>query len=678
MLQEATATDRQARYLPHIDGLRAIAIALVIAHHAWPQWLPGGYVGVDVFFVISGYIITRGIYAEISHGEFSFLTFLSRRARRLIPAAIVCFFLTSIGAAVILAPEALVDYSHSLLSAFAMLSNVFFYSTSGYFSPAAIEKPLLHTWSLAVEDQFYLTWPLLLLMLRRILSPSRILWAVLALAAVSLVHAEFSVGRDPDYAFYWLIPRAFELLLGCALAIAAIQPPDARYGNVAAALGLAAIFASVWILTPHSPVPGLALLPVCLGTAACIWGASSCATAGIGAVLSSAPIVFLGKISYSLYLYHWPLLSLSTHILGRSPDAIEATALVAVSILAAVASWSLVEQKMTSTLRLRSSSPRHILGVTCAMAALVAAAGWSLSLDHGWKRRLNDTAQSVYAAAGTANPWHEACDGERMVFANNVSCTLGKPRPDGKFDFAIIGDSNADHFVPMLHALASAQGAAGRQVTRSTCGPIVGLYRTRERRLDKEEICAAFQADVIKFIDNNPSLKTVILSAAWQDYEMIPASLNETGQSLKMEIRANETAIDFFLDSTVRLLRERGIRVIIIGQVPWLEPYSLGCFALAAQTGDRANCATKRSQAVRSIQESQQKFSQAAAADPQLQFIDMVDALCTSDLCSGFKENVFLYRNYNHLNAVGSAYLANFIDIALAPRSPPSAGHPVN
>ena len=152
-------------YLPFVDGLRAVAILAVVAYHALPWTLPGGFAGVDVFFVISGFLITRSIAAEMADGSFSVPTFFVRRARRLLPAALVCFFAVAILAGFILLPDAYLYFGRSLLSAILMYANIFFYKTGGYFSAPSLEKPLLHTWSLSVEDQFYLTWPLLLMVL---------------------------------------------------------------------------------------------------------------------------------------------------------------------------------------------------------------------------------------------------------------------------------------------------------------------------------------------------------------------------------------------------------------------------------------------------------------------------------------------------------------------------------
>jgi len=216
-------------YLPFIDGLRALAILAVVAYHAFPGVVTGGFVGVDVFFVISGFLITSLVASEISNGSFSLYRFFVRRARRLLPAAFVCVVVVTVLASFILLPDALWYYERSLLSFVGLYANFFFYWTGGYFSAPALEKPLLHTWSLSVEDQFYLTWPLFLMLATRFLSRRTIIGIVVIAIAASLWMAEAKVAVDQEYAFFMLPTRAWELLSGAALALVA---PQIKFGRV--------------------------------------------------------------------------------------------------------------------------------------------------------------------------------------------------------------------------------------------------------------------------------------------------------------------------------------------------------------------------------------------------------------------------------------------------------------
>jgi peptidoglycan/LPS O-acetylase OafA/YrhL len=326
-------------YLPHVDGLRAIAVALVVVFHAWPSVLPGGFIGVDVFFVISGFIITRQLAAEMESGGFSYLAFLGRRIRRLIPAAAVCCILTAMAAAVILMPDALEMFSRSLVAVWGMLANFYFFKETGYFDAPAAEAPLLHMWSLAVEDQFYLTWPLLLLLLfKRQWTRPQMLVALALLAALSLAHSQHAATHHPQAAFFLPLSRAFELLAGCALALALpfLTTPSRGRGLIDAA-GLILVLGSAVLLSGQTPFPGFAAVPAIVGSMLLI-GTGLTGSTPVSRVLSLPPVLLVGKMSYSIYLYHWPVLALATYALGRAPNAAEAGVLVAVALVLAALS----------------------------------------------------------------------------------------------------------------------------------------------------------------------------------------------------------------------------------------------------------------------------------------------------------------------------------------------------
>ena len=176
---------------------------------------------------------------------------------------------------------------------------------------------------------------------------------------------------------------------------------------------------------------------------------------------------------------------------------------------------------------------------------------------------------------------------------------------------------------------------------------------------------------MLKFVDANPSLRTVVLSAAWQDYQSLPATLNEVGRRLHRSTQGNQTAIQFFVATTVKLLRDRGLQVVLLGQIPRLEPYAIGCFARAAEAQDYDRCGTARDSAAQKMTEAQQAFKAAADADPHIRFIDMLQILCPAQVCSGFRDGAFLYRNRSHLNGTGAAHLARHVDIPLIPPASP-------
>lgn len=647
-------------YLPHVDGLRALAVALVVIFHAWPDALPGGFIGVDVFFVISGFIITRQISVEMEEGRFSFAAFLGRRARRLIPAAFVCSLLVTAAALLVLMPDALVAYSESLVAVWTMTANVYFYLNSGYFDAPSAEAPLLHMWSLAVEDQFYLTWPLLLLVLsRRLLTRPRIILAVLGLAAVSLVHATHAARADPSLAFYLPFSRAGELLAGAALALGLplVRPPAPRVRPLLDLAGLALVAGSAFALHAGVPFPGLTVVPAVAGSVLLI-GAGLFGATPVSRLLSLKPVVLTGKMSYSIYLYHWPTLALATYWLGRTPDAGEAALLVLASLVLAALSWYLVEQALTRRLGLYEMAPSGLFGRTVAAATalcLLAAVGVA---GRGLPQRLDEPAYNVYRAASTGNPLRKICDGYELAFRHERHCTFGRPLASGaSYDVAIFGDSNADHFVPMIAELAERAGLAGRQVTQSACAPLIGARFDRSAAV--EETCARYQETILKFLDRNPGLKVAILSWAWSIYDGLAA--NRVAHRY-----ASTTAPTFeaFVAATVAIFRQRGIKVLIIGQVPHFTTFSLRCLAEAARNDtEEVDCAVSRDYVDKKLGSYQRVIEAIDVADEGVSFLDMRALLCTDILCSAFKDEVLVYRDRSHLNAAGAAYLSRYTSL---------------
>ncbi len=642
-------------YLPHVDGLRALAVLLVVVFHAWPQFAPGGFVGVDVFFVISGFIITRQIALEMEAGKFSYAAFLGRRVRRLVPAAFVCSVLVTLAALVLLMPDALEAFSRSLVACWALIANVYFFRSTGYFDTPAAEAPLLHMWSLAVEDQFYLTWPLVLLLLftwcrRR----PQILGAIALLAVLSLAHSEHAAHTRPAVAFYLPLSRAFELLAGCGLALALPYLRPIRGQALLDAAGLALVVASAALLSAATPFPGLAVVPAIAGSVLLI-AAGLTAPTPVSRLLSLGPIVLTGRMSYSIYLYHWPVLAFATYVLGRAPQAAEAAALVALALVLAALSWLLVEQKLTRAIGLSAASPLSLLGRTLAASGALVAFGLVGLAAEGWPQRLDEPAALVYRAASSANPLRHACDGYDLAFSHQGACTFGAPLGKAGYEIAVFGDSNADHFVPMIAELAARAKLSGRQVTQSMCGPLIGA---KQRRPDHvERACTAYQRTILDFLDRNPNLKIAVLSSAWSGYTT--ASANELFPGAAAA-GAPPPFADF-ARHTIDILRRRGIKVLVIGQVPHFRTFSLNCLVNAARLDTESmDCTIPRPLVDRELDPSQNAFRAIAASDPGVTFLDMVGLLCTRERCSAFKDDMLLYRDRGHLNGLGSAYLARY------------------
>ncbi len=343
-------------YRADIDGLRAIAVLSVLAFHIQLRGTQGGFVGVDVFFVISGYLISSIVFSEIAESRFSVTRFYERRIRRIFPALFVMLAVLSVFAVIYLLPAELTAYSKSMLAATASGSNFYFWQHSGYFdSPTSY--PLLHTWSLAVEEQFYILFPLFLVLVRKF-SPTRLRLSVIILFCASLVASVAIVFQNREAAFYMPYTRAWELLLGTLLSLGMFpRLQSAWQRNLATIMGIGLIVFSILFYTQRTLFPGLSALAPCVGSALII-GAGESGSSLIGKILSWRPIVFIGLISYSLYLWHWPIIVLQQMgvLLGESaitshrmaallpPHRLNMIVEITLSLVLGILSWRFVER----------------------------------------------------------------------------------------------------------------------------------------------------------------------------------------------------------------------------------------------------------------------------------------------------------------------------------------------
>lgn len=337
------------KYRPEVDGLRALAVIPVVLFHAGLGF-PGGYVGVDVFFVISGYLITSLIIKDLERGSFSMLDFWERRARRILPAGTAMVVATLLLGSLAMTPESsdALGMSASWQSLFG--ANIYFERTIDYFSGAAEEMPLLHTWSLAVEEQFYFVVPVLLylIFLRSVLpARSTLLGLIFAAMIASFVFAAFQVRNDASAAFYLLPSRAWELLMGSFIALAPAATGKKVFRNLLAWTGVACIAIPYFAYDHHTQFPGPMALTPCLGAALYIWASRDLGEAGSRPLIircfASKPIVFIGLISYSLYLWHWPITALANYWSLLGSDLTVGVGIVIASILLAILSWRFIE-----------------------------------------------------------------------------------------------------------------------------------------------------------------------------------------------------------------------------------------------------------------------------------------------------------------------------------------------
>ncbi|MEY2936597.1 MAG: hypothetical protein RL033_7346 [Pseudomonadota bacterium] len=608
------------RYRADIDGLRAIAVLPVLLFHAHLGGVRGGFVGVDVFFVISGYLISSLIVNELDRGDFSILRFYERRCRRILPALFAVFLVTSALASLVLMPPDLASFGRSLLSSVGFVSNVYFWKVSGYFDGAADFKPLLHTWSLSVEEQFYLVAPYLLVGICAFLR-KRYLTFLVPLAIGSLLLSQWAVSHAPSAAFYLLPTRFWEILLGSLLAVSRTAGTQSRpLREAAGALGLLGILGACFLYSDETRFPGFAALAPCVGATLIIYAGTG-GTNLVGRLLSSTPFTFIGKISYSLYLWHWPLFALYRYHVARTLTATEAAALLGTSFVLAIASWKFVEAPFRQS---RPGSGRRVVFLGSGAGALAAATFAGTAMATG------GLPSRVPGFELVATPGEDEYDTspEGTCFlddtqqvsdwgADHCWITRGQgPR------VLLWGDSFAAHYVPGLKHLASRVQADILQYNLSACPPVIGFDTL------SNPPCRAFNEQVVDVIGKY-QIEGVIVSGRW-DY------------ALRRHVQPED------IRASLERLLSLGVPVHVIGQSPLFGNQVQTLFAQAGGSRSQPDgwgTVTFGSDLNVRI---------AGATPPGIHFIDPLAQFCHLPSCQYRDHGKFMIWDEGHFSTYGS------------------------
>ena len=553
-------------YRRDIDGLRAVAVLPVVLYHAGVGF-PGGYVGVDVFFVISGYLISGLLVREMEGGGFSLVEFWHRRVRRIFPALFMMVAVTLLVGGLMMIPDDFKELGQSALAQCFMASNIFFWSDTGYFATAAESKPLLHTWSLGVEEQFYLLFPLFLAWLRHRVSKHM---AVILLSVLggSLVLNLATTGAFPSAAFFLLPGRAWELLLGAVLVFYPLSqnsnPAGGQWvGELAAVLGLVCILVPATCYSNQTPFPGFAAIPPCLGAALILWTGQKHQTS-IHRVLSCSPLVAVGLISYSLYLWHWPVLVYSNKFTSEGGSTIKVVAaqmLIAVTL--AVLSWRFVETPFRRRLWMASMPSMFRFGLAGTVS--LAIIGGIASATKGLPQRLPERVRRL-----SENPQGLDFDQNLGITAQDIVINrvpkLGAIGDTGP-SFALWGDSHAMAISPVVDVLGKQHGRWGYILSRVGTPPLLNTWRAGG---DKSSV--EFNQAAVDFIRRH-RIPLVILVSYWA--LNVEGAKNGSGHGLITDNEKSpptpENAQASFqrqLLATVESIQECGARVAILRQVP--------------------------------------------------------------------------------------------------------------
>lgn len=621
-------------YRTDVEGLRALAVLPIVLSHVGFGALSGGFVGVDVFFVISGFVIARSITSDIDAGRFHLGAFYFRRACRILPALLVVVALTTIAAVVLMLPEDLESYFRSVAAVGGFVSNVFFWKSSGYFEAAAQTRPLLHTWSLAVEEQFYLLAPAALAWLYR---SARRQWvtAILLVAACSLAVSIDTVAIAPRAGYFLLPARMWELLLGAAIALTSAAPFSRTLPReIMAAGGMAMIVGATLFLDERSPFPGWNALFPCLGALLVILAGAGAGRRPIVNRLLARPVPrWIGRISYSLYLVHWPLIALFRYRMLRAPTIAEAAAIVAVSIGLAALSWRFVEEPARRWAHRRPGTTpeqrRVLLAAVLASMTLVVG-GLAGAATRGIPERFPDYRRVRLAGQeqwGGATCFNE--DPSLPIAWDADRCTRLR---GSRGRILLWGDSHAAHYVPGLIARQRQLDRDVLQYTFAGCPPILAYHSAARPG------CSLSNARVPGLV-RALKIDHVVLAARWEEAPM--HTLARLGE-------------------TIAALRVTGVRVSVVGPSP--------IFGAWPQTIDYLSGQDKRriGAAVNTVGSDVIAVVRGQAA--QAAFVDPTASLCRGKRCPYRIGAAWLYADDSHLHVAGSAWAADLFMLNLLQR----------
>ncbi len=661
-------------YRPEIDGLRAIAITSVVLYHTAGAVFTGGYVGVDIFFVISGYLITSIILKEACDDAFSYTNFYARRARRILPALLAMLAFVTLAAFIVLLPADLVVYSKLLISTLFFGANFNLAATPGYFDANMHENPLLHIWSLSVEEQFYLLWPTLLLLMRRKFSRRALTVAVLSLAALSLLFAEVTVHIWPRSAFFHLPARGWELLAGAVLAMDLLPKTANRQAREAlSSIGLALMAAPVFLYTKETVFPGFSALPPVAGCALIIYATGAGQTKA-ERFLSWKPVVFTGLISYSLYLWHWPILALASYVVLRPLEPMESLICAGSSILLAVISWQYIEKPFRKRLAIRLGSLVAFkrFSIPALMPSGYAAIGVTIIL----------TVFGTIFEQARGVPWRYPSDirvlAENVPAPKKIELCTAEYRPRGlpiecqfgdRSARAILwGDSHGGHY---LDAAVKAYGN-GRAFMHFGCMPIAGAKFVSVSGLDLNPACANSSAKTIEEILRLKP-KIVVIAGRWTKSEELPygRELRENGylvdaSGILSRLGSRQTFADS-IAKTAGIFTKAGIKVVLLGQVPEMTVSPRRCLALSMRFGlANENCGfVSRKEAERRQHYVNLALDNVAKANPDVFVFHPFDSMCGDERCEAVKDGKVLYFDSDHLNGDGANWLMEQFRLAL-------------
>lgn len=640
------------RYRREIDGLRALAVAPVILFHAGVPGFSGGYVGVDIFFVISGYLITTLILDEMEDRRFSLVSFYERRARRILPALFLVVACCIPFARAWMDPWEYRDFTQSVGATALFASNIHFWADGSYFAPAGDVRPLLHTWSLGVEEQFYLVFPLFLILMWRF-GRRAILWTVLAFLVAGLALAETGSRSDPNATFYLPQTRIWELDVGVVCALLRHRVAEMQSGLLSG-LGLVLIGVAVLAFDEKTPFPSVyALVPTLGAGLVILFGGAGTATARL---LSTAPLVAIGLVSYSAYLWHQPLFAFS-RIRGLEGPWVTAI-LIAGTFLLAWLSWRFVERPFRGPGAFLSR--RAVFGLGGAgSAAMVAVAVAALVRNDGDAPNAELTA---YLAGVMGKPkMGYACPHPEDT-TNRDLYVCAYDYPPHRRRIALFGDSHAAVALPAFRQIAAERGYDISAVIRMGCPPLRGAYlHLTDHAVDTCPEVAERQLRTV--VDRK--IDTVFLVARWSLYDGTEDGyfLSASADTYSRDASTYREEARRLFAATVAEYRARGAEVYVMLQVPRQTASGMKLYRslyFRDATPEEARATIVRNSVSRADHLERQAAINALLAEAGIDAahrIDVTDDLCDETLCPIGDPDHSLYADHDHLSGNGTAII---------------------
>jgi peptidoglycan/LPS O-acetylase OafA/YrhL len=532
-------------YRADIDGLRALAVLPVVFFHAGFDFFSGGYIGVDIFFVISGYLITIILLKDIFSGKYSLAGFYERRARRILPAYLVMMLIVTVAGYFLFLPSEFKNLAESMLSSLGFVSNIYFWKNSGYFSIQAEYSPFLHTWSLSVEEQFYIFFPIVLAMLYKVAKPKNIFTFMLVIFICSLVLSELLLSYSKSGVFYLLPTRAWELLAGSLLAMAGTRNiTNNKINELVAFTGLLLILLPVFLYTKATLFPGVSAIPPVLGTLLILFTGNNNKPTFVKWLLSSRLCVAVGLVSYSLYLWHWPVFTFMKNIYGHNVTDLIVWLAIALSFALSWLSLHFVEKPYR--IKRFLVKRKHMLTVGAASIVVSMLLCVFIIQQQGFPGRFNHDVIAAEAALNDSSLQRENCHvPKRNTIPYQDKCIFGDQNV--KPSYAFWGDSHSVELSDALGQHLKHKEVSGIHISYSSCPPAQGFSWS------SRPLCNIHNKETLLGLNSDDDIKIVFLIARYNSYQKTDEMINLMFNGFK------ETIVE---------LQNAGKKVVVIYPIP--------------------------------------------------------------------------------------------------------------